>query len=141
MKVKIKRIDQSLPLPQYQTNGSVAFDVGSRVDAVLQPGEVKILPSNLIIEVPAGHALILSARSSLANKGLKLANGIAVIDQDFHGPEDEIGILLHNFTASPVEVKKGERLAQGLIIPVERVEWDEVDEIKKTSRGGFGSTG
>ena len=141
MKVKIKRIDQSLPLPQYQTNGSVAFDVGSRVDAVLQPGEVKILPSNLIIEVPAGHALILSARSSLANKGLKLANGIGVIDQDFHGREDEIGILLHNFTASPVEVKKGERLAQGLIIPVERVEWDEVDEIKKTSRGGFGSTG
>ena len=141
MKVKIKRIDQSLPLPQYQTNGSVAFYVGSRVDAVLQPGEVKILPSNLIIEVPAGHALILSARSSLANKGLKLANGIGVIDQDFHGREDEIGILLHNFTASPVEVKKGERLAQGLIIPVERVEWDEVDEIKKTSRGGFGSTG
>lgn len=141
MKVKIKRIDQSLPLPQYQTNGSVAFDVGSRVDAVLQPGEVKILPSNLIIEVPAGHVLILSARSSLANKGLKLANGIGVIDQDFHGREDEIGILLHNFTASPVEVKKGERLAQGLIIPVERVEWDEVDEIKKTSRGGFGSTG
>ena len=141
MKVKIKRIDQSLPLPQHQTNGSVAFDVGSRVDAVLQPGEVKILPSNLIIEVPAGHVLILSARSSLANKGLKLANGIGVIDQDFHGREDEIGILLHNFTASPVEVKKGERLAQGLIIPVERVEWDEVDEIKKTSRGGFGSTG
>lgn len=141
MKVKIKRINTSIPLPQYQTEGSVAFDVSSRIDAMIGAGEVKILPSNLIIEVPAGHVLILSARSSLAKKGLKLANSIGVIDQDYHGPEDEIGILVHNFTGSSVEVKSGDRLAQGLIMPVERVEWEEADEMKKTSRGGFGSTG
>jgi len=141
MKVKIKRIDQTIPLPQYQTEGSVAFDMSSRVDAVIEPGEVKILPSNLVVEVPKGHALILSARSSLAKKGLKLANGIGVIDQDYHGPEDEIGIFVHNFTAGVVEVKRGDRLAQGMILPVERAEWEEVDEIKKDSRGGFGSTG
>ena len=141
MKVRIKRIDKSLPLPQYQTEGSVAFDVSSRADAMFEPSEVKILPSNLIIEVPKGHVLILSARSSLGKKGLKLANGVGIIDQDYHGPEDEIGILLHNFSPNMVEIKKGDRLAQGLIIPVEKAEWDEVEEIKKSSRGGFGSTG
>ena len=141
MRIKIKRIDKSLPLPQYQTPGSVGFDISSRINAVINPGEITILPANLIVEVPIGHALILSARSSLAKNGLKLANGVGIIDQDYHGPKDEIGILVHNFTHAPVEIKKGDRLAQALIMPVEQVEWEEIKEIKTESRGGFGSTG
>ena len=141
MKVKIKRLDKSLPLPDYHTKGAVAFDIYSRVDEISGPHGRKIVPSNLIIEVPKGYVLVLAARSSLSKKGLRLSNGIGIIDQDYHGPQDEISILLNNFTDQSVEVKKGERIAQGFIIPVEKADWEEVPEIKKESRGGFGSTG
>lgn len=141
MKVKIKRIDKSLPLPQYQTSGSVAFDMYSRTGEIVEPRAAKVLPSNLIIEVPKGYFLMIAARSSLGKKGLILGNGIGVIDQDYHGPRDEIGILVYNISDAAVEVKRGERIAQGLIIPIERAEWKEVEEINFKSRGGFGSTG
>ena len=142
MKIKITRVDKSLPLPKYETSGSVAFDLYSRVDEVIEPKSMKILPSNLIIEVPAGYALVLAARSSLAKKkNLVLRNGIGVIDEDYHGPQDEIGLLLYNISEDPVNIEKGERLAQGLILPIDRAEWEEVDSIAKSSRGGFGSTG
>ncbi len=141
MKIKISRIDKTLPLPGYQTTGSVAFDLYSRIDARLKTREWKILPSNLIIEVPNGYALLIAARSSLIKKGLMKANGVGIIDQDYHGPEDEIGILLYNFSARAVKIKRGERIAQGIILPVEIAEWNEIEKIKKESRGGFGSTG
>lgn len=141
MKVKIFRVDKALALPQYQTAGSVAFDIYSRADGEIAPHQAKIFPSNLIIQVPKGHFLIIVARSSLAKKGLMLANGIGIIDQDYHGPQDEIGILLYNATHEQMTIKKGERIAQGLIVPIQKAEWQEVSEIKKGSRGGFGSTG
>ena len=142
IRVKIKRIEKVLPLPQYQTSGSVGFDMYSRIDATVLPDEIKILPSNLIIEVPKGHMLVLASRSSLSiKKGLRLSNSIGIIDQDYHGAEDEIGIQVYNFTKDPIEVKRGERITQGLFIPVELAKWEEVEEIKKQSRGGFGSTG
>lgn len=141
MKVKIVRIDKALPLPDYHTEGAVAFDLYSRIDQTIEPNQTILLPSNLIIEVPKGHALILAARSSLTKKGLRLSNSIGVIDQDYHGPTDEIGILVYNFSANSVMVTKGDRIAQGLIVPISRPEWEEVDSIKEESRGGFGSTG
>lgn len=142
MKIKIVRIDKSLPLPEYKTEGAVAFDFYSREDAIISPKESELLSANFIIEVPKGYALILAARSSLGKKkGLAIRNGIGILDQDYNGPDDEIHMLVYNFTDKPVEIKKGERIAQGLIIPILRAEWKEVDSIKKVSRGGFGSTG
>ena len=141
MKIKIVRIDKSLPLPQYQTAGAVAFDMYSRIDAQISPQSFQLLPSNLVIEVPKGFFLLVAARSSTVKKGLMKANGIGVIDQDYHGPADEIGILVYNFTGNPVQVRRGERIAQGMILPVEKAEWNEVESIKDDSRGGFGSTG
>lgn len=141
MQIKISRIDKSLPLPEYQTSGAVAFDMYPRIDAILKSGEWQLLPSNLIIEVPAGYALILAARSSLTKKGLRLSNGIGVIDQDYHGPSDEIGILVYNFFDHKVKIDKGDRIAQGIIVPVTKAEWQEIDLTKENSRGGFGSTG
>ncbi|MDP3741297.1 MAG: dUTP diphosphatase [bacterium] len=141
MKVKIVRIDKDLPLPEYQTEGSVAFDIYSREDAIIEPGKVKSVASNFIIEVPVGYMLMIAARSSLQKKGLRLANSVGIIDQDFQGPTDEIRVLLHNFFDTSTEIKRGDRIAQGLIVPIQKAEWDEVSEIKKDSRGGFGSTG
>lgn len=141
MRIKITRIDKSLPLPEYQTTGAVAFDMYSREDAVIAPGELKLLPSNLIVEVPKGYALLIKPRSSLSKKkGLDLRSS-QLIDQDYHGPKDEIGVMVYNFTDAASEVKRGERIAQGFLVPIERAEWEEVDVIASESRGGFGSTG
>ena len=143
MRIRITRVDDTLPLPRYETTGAVAFDLAPRIDATIAPGEIAILPANCIIEVPPGHALILAGRSSLAKRGLVLANGIGVIDQDYRGPNDEIHLALRNVTDAPLTVHRGDRLAQGMILPVAQAEWEEVprDAITAVTRGGFGSTG
>lgn len=141
MKVSIKRIDKSLPLPKYETAGAVAFDFLAREQTEILPKEIKLIPGNIIVEIPKGYALIIAARSSTAKKkGLMLANGIGTIDQDYHGEEDEIKISVYNFSDSKVIVEKGERIAQGMFVRVDQTEWNEVDSMKKTSRGGFGTT-
>ena len=141
MKLKIQRIDKSLPLPEYKTKGAVAFDIYSRTAEVIKPQEIKYLPSNLIIRVPRGHFLMIAARSSTHKKGLFMAHGVGVLDQDYCGPEDEIFIPLYNFTDKKVTIQKGDRIAQGILTPIQKAVWHEVDSIKKKSRGGFGSTG
>lgn len=130
-------------MPAYQTEGAVAFDLYSRETIEIAPKQLVKAPSNLIVEIPKGYGLIIAARSGLApKKGIALRNGIGVIDQDFHGPQDEIGILLYNFTDAPVTIDRGERIAQALILPIEHAEIEETTENFKTeSRGGFGSTG
>lgn len=139
LKLKIVRIDKTLPLPEYHTPGSVAFDIYSRIDFKIAPGQNVLLPTNLIIEVPEGFFLMITGRSSVFKQGLLTAFG--VIDQDYHGPQDELKLNVKNLAQNPIEIKKGQRLAQGLILPIEKVGWEEVEQIKADSRGGFGSTG
>jgi len=141
LNVRITRLDKTLPLPEYHTPGAVAFDFYSSVDTTIQPHSQALIPSNFIIEVPRGYFLMLAARSSLTKKGLMLHNGIGVIDQDYHGPEDVVKMLLYNFTDTAITVGRGERIAQGLILPITRATWQEVDVLKSESRGGFGTTG
>lgn len=142
MKIKIARVDKELPLPQYHTAGAVAFDLYARTAETIPPGEIRLVPANFIVEVPAGHALVIASRSSTPKKkGLMLPNAIGVIDQDYHGPEDELKILVRNFTDMPTVVERGERIAQALILPILQVEFEEVEKIKEESRGGFGTTG
>lgn len=142
MKVRIKRIDKSLPLPVYETRGSVGFDLLAREDIEIQPEEISLIPANVIVEVPKGYALILASRSSTPRKhGLTKPHGIGVIDQDYCGPEDEVKIQVTNFKTEPVLVKKGTKIAQGLFVKVDQLEFDEVEEIDAPTRGGFGSTG
>ena len=142
MKVKIKRLNKEVALPQYHTRESSGFDIASSVDITVAPGQVVKIPTGLVIAAPKGHFLLIAARSSLPlKKGLAMANGIGVVDPDYAGPNDEIHIILHNFTDAPVEVKKGERLAQGIFLPVEQAQWEEVDELRPVDRGGMGSTG
>jgi len=142
MEIQIKRIEKDLPLPAYQTKGAVAFDLYTRIDKVIYPKTIEKLPSNLIIQVPENHALIIANRSSLAVKrGLTLANNIGIVDQDYCGPKDEIHLHLYNFTDKPIFVKRGERLCQALIIPIEKATFKETEQIAANSRGGFGTTG
>ncbi|MBI2552236.1 dUTP diphosphatase [Candidatus Uhrbacteria bacterium] len=142
MKVRIHRKDSSVPLPEYQTPGSVAFDLAASEDTTVPPREIRLIPTGLVICTPPGHILLVATRSSTPmKKGLMLANGIGIIDQDFCGPDDEIKLQLFNFTDQPVEIKKGDRLAQGLFLKLDRVEWEEVSQLENKTRGGFGSTG
>lgn len=140
MKVNIKRIDNSLPLPEYQTEGAVAFDLYSRIDAEIKPKTLERLPTNIIIEIPEGYMLEVKDRSStLKRKGLLVSTGY--IDNDYHGEEDEILLQVYNLTDNDVKIEKGERLGQGVFVKVEKAEWEEVDKMKENSRGSFGSTG
>ncbi len=141
MKIKIKRIDKDLPLPCYETGGSVGFDILARTDVTVEPGRVALVPGNIIVQVPEGYMLTVAARSSTPIKrGLLTPHGIGIIDRDYCGPEDEIKIQVYNFTKEPVKIKRGDRIAQGLFVRVDKFEWNEVDDTGVKSRGGFGST-
>jgi dUTP pyrophosphatase len=142
MKIKVKRIDKSLPLPSYQTVGSVCFDLLAREKKEIAPKSLCLIPTNIIIEVPKGYMFIVVPRSSTPKKkGLMIPHGVGVIDQDYSGPEDEVLFQAYNFTDKIVVVEKGDRLAQGCFIPVEKVSFEEVEEVLPKSRGGLGSTG
>lgn len=142
MKVKIKRIDSSLPLPIYETDGSVGFDIIAREDCEIEPKNICMIPSNLIMEVPRGYMLIVASRSSTPiKKGLTPPHGFGIIDHDYCGPEDEIKVLTYNFTEKAVKITRGEKVAQGVFVRIDKFEWEEVEEISNNSRGGFGSTG
>ena len=140
--VRIKRLDQSIELPKYQTVDSAGFDFQAAQDMVIESKEIAKIPTGLIIQSPPGYYMQLSARSSLGGKkGLQVVNGVGIIDRDYSGPEDQIFIVVRNFTDQPVTISKGERLAQGIFLPVQQAVWEEVAEIKAESRGGVGSTG
>jgi|SRR3989338_586905 len=141
MKIRIKRIDKSLPLPEYKTAGAAAFDLYAREDAIVAPKSLVRIPGNFIIETPPGYALILASRSSTPKRGLHIPHGIGVIDRDYCGDNDELSLQFYNHSDEPVEIKRGERIAQGMFVQIAKTtEWQETDTMGD-SRGGFGSTG
>ena len=140
--VPIHRLDPAIPLPSYQTAGAAGFDLASSVDMAVAPGEVTLVPTGLVMAVPPGHFLAVFARSSTPLKrGLMVANGVGVVDPDYCGPTDEIKIEVYNFTAAAVTIRRGDRLAQGVIVPCVRAEFVDGDAPGTPSRGGFGATG
>ncbi|HEY2434780.1 MAG TPA: dUTP diphosphatase [Vicinamibacterales bacterium] len=141
--VRIHRLRADVPLPRYETAGAAGFDLAASEDVTVPPGGVVLVPTGLVIEVPRGHLLGVFARSSTPLKrGLMVANGVGVVDEDYCGPADEIRIQVLNFTAAPVTVARGDRIAQGVLLPIARAEWQETaDAPRPGSRGGFGATG
>ncbi len=141
MKINIKRIDKGLPLPKYETAGSVGFDLLCRESAEIAPGEIVLIPANVIVETPSGYMLMVCLRSSTPRKfGLMMPQGVGVVDTDYCGEADELKIQVYNFTDSVVHVARGARIAQAVFVRVDTVAWNEVDRMSDTSRGGFGST-
>lgn len=140
-RVKIRRIDKSLPLPTYQTKGSVGFDLYCREAVIINPKEIKVIKAGINVKVPEGYMLAILPRSSTAKKkGLMLANSMGVLDQDYCGNNDEVGILFYNIKNEHVKIDRGERLAQGVFLKVGVFNWEEVDDMDSEDRGGFGST-
>ena len=142
MRLKIRRLDATVALPAYGTDESAGFDLAANHDLVVPAGQIALVRTGLVIEVPSGYCLGIFARSSTPLKrGLQVANGVGVIDPDYSGPNDEVMIQVLNFTAQDVTIRKGDRLAQGIVLPAPRVTWDEVSDIREVTRGGFGATG
>jgi len=141
MKIKIKRFDKSLPMPEYKTSGAAAFDLYVRENTTVQAQSTALIPLNIALQLPKNHWVMMSARSSLHKKGLMLANGIGVGDYDFRGDGDEYKAVVFNFTQKDVIVKKGDRITQMIIMNREKVEFEESESFVEENRGGFGSTG
>jgi dUTP pyrophosphatase len=141
-RLRIHRLRSTAELPRYATAGAAGFDLAASEDTTIQAGKTALIPTGLVIEVPPGMFLAIFARSSTPLKrGLMVANGVGVVDSDYCGPTDEVKIPVFNITAEPVTVRTGDRVAQGILLPVSRVEWEEVAAPERDARGGFGSTG
>jgi len=141
LKVKIQTIGDT-PLPEYETEGAVAFDLRAREEVIIQPKSLGLVPTGLIIEIPEGYAMYLAARSSTPKKkSLLMPHGFGIIDRDFCGPTDENLLQYYNFSDEPVTITKGERIGQAMFVRTDRADWEQVEKITDESRGGFGSTG
>ena len=141
IKVKIKRILADFPLPEYESEGAVGFDFHSIYTTYLSPGEIKLIPTDVIIEVPEGYMLMVVARSSTARKkGVMLPNGVGIIDNDYCGEDDQIFVQVFNFTQEEQLIESRSKIAQGVLVKVAHADFVEVDSMAQESRGGFGST-
>jgi dUTP pyrophosphatase len=149
LRVPIARVrpaqDADLPLPAPSTVGSAGCDLRAAVEKelVLGPGDRVAVPTGFAVAIPPGYEAQVRPRSGLAHRhGIQLVNAPGTIDSDYRG---EIHVLLLNSGAAPVEICRGERIAQLVVAPVIQPDWDLVDpeELGATSRGpgGFGHTG
>ena len=136
--------DLALPLPEYQTAGAAGADLRADLggaEMVLAPGEIRLVPTGLRVQIPDGYEMQIRPRSSLALKhGVTLPNTPGTIDSDYRGP---LGVIMINLGAAPYTVSHGERIAQAVIAPVIRAAYMIAGALDDTARGagGFGSTG
>ena len=142
MKIKIKN-QSTHKLPAYETIASAGMDLRANISVpiILKPLERTIIKTGLSVELPFGFEAQVRPRSGLAAKhGLTVLNSPGTIDADFRG---EIGVILVNLSAVEFKIEDGERIAQLVIAKHEHIQWLEVQNLNKTSRGegGFGSTG
>ena len=142
-KINVKKLRPDARLPVYGTEFSAGADLCACLDApvTLQPGETKLLSIGIAMEIPAGYAGLVFARSGLASKRhLAPANKVGVIDPDYRG---EFFVPLHNHGPVPQTIEPGERIAQMILTPFLTAQFVEAETLSDTVRGagGFGSTG
>jgi dUTP pyrophosphatase len=139
--MKVKLLHPLAQMPEYATEGAAAFDIRT-VDADwVLPMSATTFSTGIAVEIPQGHALMLFSRSGHGFKhGLRLGNAVGIIDADYRG---EIKVRIHNDSRTPFSFEVGDRIAQGIVIPVSRTYMELVHTLTDTSRGdgGFGSTG
>jgi dUTP pyrophosphatase len=140
--IRFRVLDEELPAPAYQHQGDAGFDLPSRIDVVLGPGERATVPTGIAVAIPRGYAGLVLPRSGLASRhGIALVNSPGLIDSGYRG---EIAVVLINTDRrEPFHVRRGGRIAQMVIQKVEEAVLTRVASLDETSRGegGFGSTG
>ena len=143
--IKIKRLGDAtdLPLPSYESEGSSGMDIRASVKEplLLNPGEIRLIPTGLAVSVPHGYEAQIRPRSGLALKhGIGMVNSPGTIDSDYRG---EIGIILINWGHRPFIIRRGDRIAQMIITKIYQAQVLEADVLDTTRRGegGFGHSG
>ena len=142
LEVKVCRLDPDLPMPAKAHSGDAGFDLLAAADVSLKPGERALVPTGLALAIPEGYAGYVQPRSGLAARhGLGLLNSPGLIDSGYRGEIKIIAVNLDPY--EPVHLRRGERVAQLVVLPVPRVDLVEVSELPGSARGGggFGSTG
>jgi dUTP pyrophosphatase len=143
MKVQIKKLSPDAVIPEYKTSGASGFDLVALEDIEILPGETKMIKTGLAFSVPEGFELQVRPRSGTSLKTpLRVANSPGTVDSDYRG---ECCVIMTNTSKMLITqcIKKGDRVAQGVICPVVRAEFEVVEDLSETVRGagGFGSTG
>ncbi|WP_370037901.1 dUTP diphosphatase [Nocardioides sp.] len=142
MPVPVVRLDPELPLPSYAHPGDAGADLHTTVDVVLAPGARALVPTGIALALPEGYVGLVHPRSGLAARhGVSIVNTPGTVDAGYRG---EVKVLLVNLDpAEPVELRRGERVAQLVVQRVERAAFVEVDALPDSARGsgGYGSTG
>ncbi len=143
IKLKIEKLPNNKELPYYASKGAAGMDLTAGIEepVELKPFERKLIPTGIIIELPEGYEAQIRPRSGLSIKhGITLINCVGTIDEDYRG---ELCIPLVNLSDTTYVVQPGDRVAQMIVAPVQKVEVAEVEKTNATVRaaGGFGSTG
>lgn len=142
--VRVRRVGNRGPpleLPRYETEGSAGMDLRADEAFSLAPGERRLVPTGLAVEIPPGHEGSVRPRSGLAIRhGVGMVNAPGTVDSDYRG---ELQVILVNHGQQPVSFQRGDRIAQLVVAPVVRAKLEEVEDLAETGRGagGFGSTG
>ena len=134
-------LDEGVKLPEYKTYGAAAFDLCANETVEIMPNETKIISTGIKVEVPAGMYLQISLRSGVAAKGkLIQPNAPGIIDSDYRGV---VGLIIRNMCTINQTIKKGNRIAQAILLPSYQCGFLSVSALSETKRGtgGFGSTG
>lgn len=141
-KIRIKRVDKNLPLPKFETAGSVGVDLIARRRVIVHHHRPSLIPANVIVRVPKGYMMMITLRSSSPRKyNIFMPHGVGIIDQDYHGNEDEIMIQVQRSFPGETTIERGDKIAQGIFVMTQNYfQWTEVSDMEKISRGGFGST-
>lgn len=142
VRVPIQQLDAGLQVPAYAYEGDAGVDLRSAADVVLKPFERQLVPCGIALALPAGYAGFVLPRSGLAIKhGISLVNAPGLVDSNYRGEVKAIMVNLDPET--PFEIKRGDRIAQLVVMPVPSVSFEAVDELSETERGagGFGSSG
>ena len=142
-KVNIKKLDERAVIPTYGTEYSAGADLYAILDGdlTIKPNQTEFIKTGLAMEIPYGYVGLIYARSGLAcMKGLAPANKVGVIDTDYRG---EIMVALHNHSDKEIIITNKERIAQLVIAPYLKADFNQVESLEDTVRGagGFGSTG
>jgi dUTP pyrophosphatase len=141
MQIPLKRLDLDLPVPVHAHPGDGGVDLYAREQVALDPGERVTMPTGVAVAIPDGYAGLVIPRSGLARRhGIGVVNSPGLVDAGYRG---EIGVVLVNHGDETVEIERGERVAQLVVLAVTVQEMVEVDELPDSLRaeGGFGSTG
>lgn len=141
--MKIKKLSEDAQVPTYATSGSACFDLYANTGEFGLLTEAETFGTSIAFEIPDNHVMLVFSRSGHGfNHDVRLANAVGVIDSDFRN-EVKVRLTPDESSSTFLDVQKGDRIAQAMVLPVERVYFEVVEELSETKRGigGFGSSG